>query len=62
MSERDERDQGGPPGRWRRPDASMSLLADLFEGRLADPGYAEAAARPLAGARPRRGPQLDRPP
>ncbi|RFU39168.1 hypothetical protein DZF91_23835, partial [Actinomadura logoneensis] len=43
--ERDERDAGGPPGRWRRPDASMSLLADLFEGRLADPGYAEAAAR-----------------
>ncbi|WP_157430200.1 DUF881 domain-containing protein [Actinomadura oligospora] len=45
MSERDERDSGGTPGRWRRPDASMSLLADLFEGRVADPGYAEAAAR-----------------
>ncbi|MCP2341790.1 DUF881 domain-containing protein [Actinomadura rupiterrae] len=57
MNVRDERDgpdapdgagrpvQGGPPGRWRRPDASMSLLSDLFEGRLADPGYAAAAAR-----------------
>ncbi|MFG2089591.1 MULTISPECIES: DUF881 domain-containing protein [unclassified Spirillospora] len=32
------------PG-WRRPDASMSLLADLFAGKLLDPGYAEAAAR-----------------
>ncbi|MBA8952800.1 DUF881 domain-containing protein [Actinomadura namibiensis] len=32
-----------PPG-WR-PDASMSLLSDMFTGRLLDPGYAEAAAR-----------------
>jgi len=30
---------------WRRPDATMSLLADLFDGKLLDPGYAEAAAR-----------------
>ncbi|GAA4226290.1 DUF881 domain-containing protein [Actinomadura meridiana] len=30
---------------WRRPDASMSLLADLFAGKLLDHGYAEAAAR-----------------
>ncbi|XVQ15345.1 DUF881 domain-containing protein [Spirillospora sp. CA-255316] len=30
---------------WRRPDASMSLLADLFAGKALDPGYAEAAAR-----------------
>ncbi|WP_033333031.1 MULTISPECIES: DUF881 domain-containing protein [Actinomadura] len=39
----------------RRPDATMSLLADLVAGRL-DPGYAEAAARrAAAGAPPRRG-------
>ncbi|MEU8803560.1 DUF881 domain-containing protein [Spirillospora sp. NPDC048819] len=48
------------PG-WRRPDASMSLLADLFAGELLDPGYAEAAARRArraggaGGPRPRRG-------
>ncbi|GGQ31819.1 uncharacterized protein YlxW (UPF0749 family) [Actinomadura coerulea] len=45
-----------PPG--RRPDASMSLLADLFAGRRLDPGYAEAAARRAAsggaGSRPGR--------
>lgn len=34
-------------GGWRRPDASMSLLSDLFAGKLADP-YAEAAARRAA--------------
>jgi uncharacterized protein YlxW (UPF0749 family) len=32
----------------RRPDASMSLLADLFAGKILDPGYAEAAARRAA--------------
>jgi uncharacterized protein YlxW (UPF0749 family) len=36
---------------WTRPDASMSLLADLFGGEALDPGYAEAAAR---GERPAR--------
>jgi uncharacterized protein YlxW (UPF0749 family) len=41
--------------RWGRPDASMSLLADLFAGRVADPGYAEAAARREPGAPPRPG-------
>lgn len=41
---------------WRRPDASMSLLSDLFAGKLLDPGYAEAAAhRQAAGQPPRRG-------
>ncbi|MDL4812912.1 DUF881 domain-containing protein [Actinomadura opuntiae] len=42
---------------WRRPDASMSLLSDLFSGKLLDPGYAEAAARRAAagGTRPRGG-------
>ncbi|MGI5169787.1 DUF881 domain-containing protein [Spirillospora sp. CA-253888] len=45
---------GRPPG-WR-PDASMSLLADLFAGRLLDPGYAEAAARRAAAGAPARGP------
>lgn len=46
--------RGRPPD--RRPDASMSLLADLFAGRRLDPGYAEAAARKAAsgaGRRPR---------
>ncbi|WP_160573892.1 DUF881 domain-containing protein [Actinomadura physcomitrii] len=38
----------GRAGGWRRPDASMSLLADLFSGKLLDPGYAEAAARRAA--------------
>ncbi|MEU6039964.1 DUF881 domain-containing protein [Actinomadura sp. NPDC047616] len=37
------------PGSGReRPDATMSLLADLFAGRLLDPGYADAAARRAA--------------
>ncbi|NYD52684.1 uncharacterized protein YlxW (UPF0749 family) [Actinomadura luteofluorescens] len=38
-----------------RPDASMSLLADLFAGKHLDPGYAAAAARRAAsgGAAPR---------
>lgn len=41
--------------RWNRPDASMSLLADLLAGKDLDPGYEEAAARRAAnGARPRR--------
>ncbi|QKW36133.1 DUF881 domain-containing protein [Actinomadura sp. NAK00032] len=43
----------GPGGR-RRPDASMSLLADLIAGKLLDHGYAEAAARRAAGPRPAR--------
>ncbi|TYC16522.1 DUF881 domain-containing protein [Actinomadura syzygii] len=38
----------GPDGWRRRPDASMSLLADLFAGKLLDHGYAEAAARRAA--------------
>jgi hypothetical protein len=37
--------QRGQIARWDRPDASMSLLADLLAGRDLDPGYAEAAAR-----------------
>ncbi|MCW2900649.1 MAG: hypothetical protein JWO67_2914 [Streptosporangiaceae bacterium] len=47
------------PGAWGRPDASMSLLADLFAGKVLDPGYAEAATRRaapgVAASRPRRG-------
>ncbi|MFA1550177.1 DUF881 domain-containing protein [Actinomadura chokoriensis] len=43
----DPGDRRRPPG-WRRPDASMSLLADLFAGKLLDHGYAEAAARRAA--------------
>ncbi|RFS82359.1 DUF881 domain-containing protein [Actinomadura spongiicola] len=39
---------------WRRPDASMSLLADLFSGDLLDHGYAEAAARRSADPAPAR--------
>ncbi|GAA1879196.1 DUF881 domain-containing protein [Actinomadura bangladeshensis] len=39
----------------RRPDASMSLLADLLAGRILDHGYAEAAARrAAAGGAPTR--------
>jgi uncharacterized protein YlxW (UPF0749 family) len=34
--------------RWDRPDASMSLLADLMSGSGLDPGYEEAAARRAA--------------
>ncbi|TDD60900.1 DUF881 domain-containing protein, partial [Actinomadura rubrisoli] len=43
---------------WGRPDASMSLLHDLFAGKLLDPGYAEAARRRAAAGAdaPRRGP------
>ena len=37
-------DQGAKT-RWDRPDASMSLLADLMAGSGLDPGYEEAAAR-----------------
>ncbi|MEO3823881.1 DUF881 domain-containing protein [Actinomadura sp. B10D3] len=37
----------------RRPDATMSLLADLVAGRL-DPGYAAAAARRAAAGAPLR--------
>ncbi|NDU76445.1 DUF881 domain-containing protein [Actinomadura sp. DSM 109109] len=49
--------QDEPGGRaGPRPDASMSLLADLFAGRRLDPGYAAAAARRAAagGGPPRR--------
>jgi uncharacterized protein YlxW (UPF0749 family) len=35
----------GAKRRWDRPDASMSLLADLMSGSGLDPGYEEAAAR-----------------
>jgi uncharacterized protein YlxW (UPF0749 family) len=35
----------GEKRRWDRPDASMSLLADLMSGSGLDPGYEEAAAR-----------------
>ncbi|MFI0481247.1 DUF881 domain-containing protein [Actinomadura sp. 9N215] len=48
------REDGDPPddeGRGR-PDASMSLLADLFAGKLLDHGYAEAAARRAASGDP----------
>ncbi|GAA4603157.1 DUF881 domain-containing protein [Actinoallomurus liliacearum] len=34
--------------RWNRPDASMSLLADLLAGKDLDPGYEAAAARRAA--------------
>ncbi|MQA94813.1 MAG: DUF881 domain-containing protein [Streptosporangiales bacterium] len=46
-----ERTGGSRPRGPKRPDASMSLLADLISGRDAiDPGYAEAAARRAPGA------------
>jgi len=35
----------GAKRRWDRPDASMSLLADLLSGSGLDPGYEAAAAR-----------------
>lgn len=38
----------GAKKRWDRPDASMSLLADLMSGSGLDPGYEEAAARRAA--------------
>jgi uncharacterized protein YlxW (UPF0749 family) len=48
----------GEKRRWDRPDASMSLLADLFSGSGLDPGYEAAAARRAAsgerGGRPGR--------
>jgi uncharacterized protein YlxW (UPF0749 family) len=45
----------GAKRRWDRPDASMSLLADLMSGSGLDPGYEEAAARRAAsGERPSR--------
>ncbi|QXJ19541.1 DUF881 domain-containing protein [Actinomadura graeca] len=40
--------RGPGAGGWRRPDASMSLLLDLFAGKILDPGYTEAAARRAA--------------
>lgn len=49
MSER------APARRWDRPDASMSLLADLLAGKGLDPGYEEAAARRAAAGTPRHG-------
>ncbi|MEU4824809.1 DUF881 domain-containing protein [Actinomadura sp. NPDC023710] len=56
QDEPDRREQAGRPGDrarppGRRPDASMSLLADLFAGKHLDPGYAEAAARRAASGR-----------
>ncbi len=38
----------GTTRRWDRPDASMSLLADLFSDSGLDPGYEAAAARRAA--------------
>jgi uncharacterized protein YlxW (UPF0749 family) len=38
----------GVKRRWDRPDASMSLLADLLSGSGLDPGYEAAAARRAA--------------
>ncbi|WP_345468531.1 DUF881 domain-containing protein [Actinoallomurus oryzae] len=38
----------GARRRWDRPDASMSLLADLLSGSGLDPGYEKAAARRAA--------------
>jgi uncharacterized protein YlxW (UPF0749 family) len=45
----------GVKRRWDRPDASMSLLADLLSGSGLDPGYEAAAARRAAGDRGGRG-------
>ncbi|KAB2378090.1 hypothetical protein, partial [Actinomadura montaniterrae] len=53
VARRRERDEAERAGGWRRPDASMSLLSDLFAGKLLDPGYAEAAARRAASGRTR---------
>src|SRR5262245_61258588 len=48
-------EQGGKR-RWDRPDASMSLLADLLSDSGLDPGYERAAARRAAsGERTSRG-------
>ena len=46
VTDRTQGDQGERG--WTRPDASMSLLADLFAGEALDPGYARAAARRAA--------------
>ncbi|MQA84860.1 MAG: DUF881 domain-containing protein [Streptosporangiales bacterium] len=40
---------GGPPRPWKRPDASMSLLADLMTSDALDPGYTTAARRGEGG-------------
>ncbi|WP_206700351.1 hypothetical protein, partial [Actinomadura sp. RB99] len=57
IARRRGRDEAERADGWRRPDASMSLLSDLFSGKLLDPGYAEAASRRAAsgGTRPRGG-------
>jgi uncharacterized protein YlxW (UPF0749 family) len=46
----------GKKRRWDRPDASMSLLADLMSGSGLDPGYEEAAARRAASGESESGP------
>ncbi|KQR16138.1 DUF881 domain-containing protein [Cellulomonas sp. Leaf334] len=43
----------GPPDTPRIPDASMTLLTEVYRRPL-DPGYADAAARRAAGSEPRR--------
>ncbi|MFI0352072.1 DUF881 domain-containing protein [Actinomadura sp. 9N407] len=48
-----QRREGREGPEWRRPDASMSLLSDLFAGKVLDPGYAEAAARREAAGKDR---------
>jgi uncharacterized protein YlxW (UPF0749 family) len=51
----------GAKRRWDRPDASMSLLADLLSGSGLDPGYEAAAARRAAsGDRGRRSGRVSR--
>ncbi|MFF0517765.1 DUF881 domain-containing protein [Actinomadura nitritigenes] len=57
IARRRGRDEAERADGWRRPDASMSLLSDLFSGKLLDPGYAEAASRRAAsgGTSPRGG-------
>ncbi|RAY11111.1 hypothetical protein DPM19_31880 [Actinomadura craniellae] len=52
-----EEPSGWSPG-WHRPDASMSLLADLLGEQALDPGYAAAAARRGNRPPPRRGGML----
>ena len=48
-----------PPETQRSPDASMTLLTEVYRRPL-DPGYAEAAARRAAGSEPRRTATVDR--
>jgi uncharacterized protein YlxW (UPF0749 family) len=46
----------GDKRRWDRPDASMSLLADLLTGTGLDPDYEAAAKRAASGGKKRVGP------